>query len=167
MVGLVAKLCPTLEIPRTVACQAPLSMGFSRQEYWSGLPFPSPRDLPNPGIEPRSLTLQADSLLTELWGKPRSGVAGSKDKCTCILARHCQISLLKAVPFYSSQIVFCHFESWKLVLQYSFKLCFSYNTLSTFCLFEGHSYIFFCELSIQYFVPFSSVFVFYIFHLDF
>ena len=40
--GLVAKLCPTLATPRTVACQAPLSMGFSRQEYWSGLPFPSP-----------------------------------------------------------------------------------------------------------------------------
>ena len=52
--------------PWTVAHQAPLSMGFSRQEYWSGLPFPSPGDLPNPGIEPASLAspaLQADSLL--------------------------------------------------------------------------------------------------------
>ena len=66
--GLVAKLCPTLVIPWTVACQAPLSMGFSRQEYWSGLPFPSPRDLPDPGIDPRSPALQADSLLTELRG---------------------------------------------------------------------------------------------------
>ena len=47
-----AKSCPTLAIPWTVACQAPLSMRFSRQEYWSGLPFPSPGDLPNPGIEP-------------------------------------------------------------------------------------------------------------------
>ena len=45
-------------------------MGFSRQEYWSGLPFPSPGDLPNPGIEPGSPALQADSLLTELPGKP-------------------------------------------------------------------------------------------------
>ena len=54
--------------PWTVAHQAPLSMGFSRQEYWSGLPFPSPMDLPNPGIEPRSPTLQADSLLPELPG---------------------------------------------------------------------------------------------------
>ena len=52
--------------PWTVACQAPLSLGFSRQEYWSGLPFPSPGDLPNPGIEPGSPALQADSLLTEL-----------------------------------------------------------------------------------------------------
>ena len=47
----------------TVTHQAPLSMGFSRQEYWSGLPCPSPGDLPNPGIEPGSLALQADSLL--------------------------------------------------------------------------------------------------------
>ena len=48
--------------PRTVARQAPLSMGFSRQEYWSGLPFPSPGDLPNPGIEPGSPALQADAF---------------------------------------------------------------------------------------------------------
>ena len=46
-------------------------MGFSKQEYWSGLPFPSPGDLPNPGIEPRSPALQADSLPTELQGKPQ------------------------------------------------------------------------------------------------
>ena len=45
----------------TVACQAALSMGFSRQEYWSGLPFPSPGDLPDPGNEPRSPTLEADA----------------------------------------------------------------------------------------------------------
>ena len=64
--GLVAKLCPTLAILSTVACQAPLSVGFSRQEYWRGLPFPSPVDLPDPGIEPRSPALQADDLLTEL-----------------------------------------------------------------------------------------------------
>ena len=50
--GLVTKLCLTLATPWTVACQAPLSMGFSRQEYYSGLPFPSPGDLPNPGIKP-------------------------------------------------------------------------------------------------------------------
>ena len=54
----------------TVASQAPPSMGFSRQEYWSGLPFPSPGDLPNPRIEPGSPALQADSLPTELWRKP-------------------------------------------------------------------------------------------------
>ena len=48
--------------PWTVAHRAPLSMGFSRQEYWSGLPFPSPGDLPEPGIEPRSPALQEDAL---------------------------------------------------------------------------------------------------------
>ena len=53
-----------------VAHQTPLSMGFSRQEYWSGLPFPSPGDLPNPGIEPRSPALQADSLPAQPPGKP-------------------------------------------------------------------------------------------------
>ena len=49
----------------TVACQAPLSMKFSRQEYWNGLPFPSPGDLPDPGSEPRSPALQSDSLPSE------------------------------------------------------------------------------------------------------
>ena len=49
----------------SVARQAPLSMGFSRQEYWSGWPFPSPGDLPHPGIKPRSPALQADSLPSE------------------------------------------------------------------------------------------------------
>ena len=57
--GLLTKLCPTLMIPWTVACQAPLSMGFSRQEYCSGLPFPSSGDLPNSGMEPTSLTYPA------------------------------------------------------------------------------------------------------------
>ena len=55
--------------PWTVAYQASPSMGFSRQEYRSGLPFPPPGDLPNPGIEPRSPTLQADALWSELPGK--------------------------------------------------------------------------------------------------
>ena len=54
----------------SVAYQAPLSMEFSRQEYWSGLPFPSPGDLPDPGVEPRSPTLQADALPSEPPGKP-------------------------------------------------------------------------------------------------
>ena len=53
----------------TVAYQAPPSMGFSRQEYWSGLPFPFPGDLPDPGIEPRSPALQADALPSETPGK--------------------------------------------------------------------------------------------------
>ena len=56
--------------PWTAAHQAPLSMGFSRQEYWSGLPCPPPGDRPNPGIEPRSSALQADSTPSEPPGKP-------------------------------------------------------------------------------------------------
>ena len=54
----------------TVAYQAPPSMGFFRQEYWSGLPFPSPGDLPNPGIEPGFPALEADALTSEPPGKP-------------------------------------------------------------------------------------------------
>ena len=61
-------------IPWTVVYQASLSMGFSRQEYWSGLPFPSPGDLPDPGIKPRFPVLQADALPSEPPGKPTSQV---------------------------------------------------------------------------------------------
>ena len=64
--------------PWTVAYQAPLSVGFSRQECWSGLPFLSPGDLPNPGIEPRSPALQADILPSKPPGKP-----SMRDECNC------------------------------------------------------------------------------------
>ena len=63
--GLVVKSSPILVTPWTVALQTPLSMGFSRQEYWSGLPFPFLGYLPDPGVEPRSPALQGDSLPTE------------------------------------------------------------------------------------------------------
>ena len=72
--GLVTKSC--LATPWTVACQAPLSMGFPRQEYWSGQPFPSPEDLPNPSIKPRPPALQADSSLSEPPKKPLDRVKG-------------------------------------------------------------------------------------------
>ena len=80
--SLVAKLCPTLVAPWTVAHQAPLSMEFPRQEYWRGLPFSSPWDLPNPGIEPRSPVLQADSLLTSL---------DQGDHCPILLCPECAL----------------------------------------------------------------------------
>ena len=67
--SLVTKLYATLATPWTISCQAPLSMGFSRQQNWSGFPFPSPGDLSDPGIKPRSPALQTDSLPTELQGK--------------------------------------------------------------------------------------------------
>ena len=69
-------------IPWIVAYQSPQSMEFSRQEYWSGLPFPSPGDLPNPGIEPWSLAMQADALPSEPPGKPRS-----EERCPKITAK--------------------------------------------------------------------------------
>ena len=65
---LVVRPCPTLCDPMDLTL--PLSVGFSRQEYWSGLPFPPAGDLLNPGIEPRSPVLQSDSLLSEPPGKP-------------------------------------------------------------------------------------------------
>ena len=68
--------------PWTVAHQAPPSMEFSRQEYWSGLPFPSPGDLPDPGIEPGSPTLQADALLSEPPGKPITEMKNWKELTT-------------------------------------------------------------------------------------
>ena len=73
-------LCVT---PWTVAHQAPLSMGFSRQEYWSRLPCPPPEDLPNPGIESRSPALQADSLPSEPPGKPFVTADSAKSLQSC------------------------------------------------------------------------------------
>ena len=67
-----AKSC-LFATPWTLACQAPLSMGFPRQEYWSGLLFPSPGNLPKPGIEPGSRAFQADSLPSEPPKKLRFG----------------------------------------------------------------------------------------------
>ena len=71
----------------TVAHQALPSMEFSRQEYWSGLPFPSPGDLPDPGIELRSTALQADALTSEPPGKP-SNCIGSSETRACTLENY-------------------------------------------------------------------------------
>ena len=77
-------------IPWTVACQAPLSMAFSRQEYWSGLPCPLPGDLPDLGLEARSSALQADSLPSEPPGKPEQACFHRlKLHQLCSLERHC------------------------------------------------------------------------------
>ena len=77
--------------PWTVAYQAPQSMEFSRQEYWSGVPFPSPRDLPDPGIEPRSPALQADTLPSEPPGKPSSSPRAAD--LSKILLQTCRIMI--------------------------------------------------------------------------
>ena len=69
--------------PWTVAHKAPLSMGFPKKEYQSGLPFPSPGDIPDPGIEPASPALQADSLLSEPPGEPAGFIGrGTKPPAT-------------------------------------------------------------------------------------
>ena len=73
--------------PWTVACQAPLSMGFPRQEYWSGLPFPSPGDLPNPGIEPLSPALEGGFFTTEPPGKPAEKLVGFPS-CSAVKRPH-------------------------------------------------------------------------------
>ena len=73
----------------TVSYQSPPSMGFSRQEYWSGLPFPSPEDLPNPGIEPRSPALQTDALLSEPPRKPN--LCNSKGPYPWITPSHLRV----------------------------------------------------------------------------
>ncbi|CAI9172100.1 unnamed protein product [Rangifer tarandus platyrhynchus] len=76
--SLVTKLCPTLVTLCTIASQVPLSMGFPRQAYWNGLPFPSPGDLLNPGTEPKSPAWQVDALpLSHLGSPPKQKSAKS------------------------------------------------------------------------------------------
>jgi len=71
---LIAKLCDSFSTPWTVAHQVPLSMGFSRQEYWSELPFSSSESLPNPGIKLMSPALAGGFFTAEPPGKPRNGL---------------------------------------------------------------------------------------------
>ena len=100
---LVAQSCQLFVTSWTVAHQTPLSVEFSRQEYWSGLLFPSPGDLPDSGIEPGSLALQADSLLSEPPRKPHmclsvlvivqmcgTNVPVYLSPCICTCARVCR-----------------------------------------------------------------------------
>ena len=96
--------------PWAVAYQAPLSMEFSRQEYWSELPFPSPGDLPDPGIEPGSPTLQADALPSEPPGKPcyRLGRNISSTVCCTLMVSPGGCSLLN----YDDDLMFE--ELWKV-----------------------------------------------------
>ena len=94
--GVLVKVLVTQSCPRLFAtlwtCEAPLSMKFSRQEYWSGLPFPSPGDLPNPGIEPGSPALQADALSSEPPRKP-----GTDLRCVSVREMNSSQDTLAAV----------------------------------------------------------------------
>ena len=78
---LVSKWCPTLATPWNVVCQAPLSVRFPRREYWNVLPFPSPGDLPNPGINPR--LLHCKWILYHWATKEDAGMARSKKSNKC------------------------------------------------------------------------------------
>ena len=90
----VAQSCSTLcNAIDCIAYQAPPSMEFSRREYWSGLPFPSPGDLPNPGIEPRCPTLQADALPSEPSGKLADGDYSHEIKGRLLLGRKAMTNL--------------------------------------------------------------------------
>ena len=75
----------SLVTPWTTACQTLLSMGFPRQEYWNGLPFPSPWDLPNPGIEPTSPTLAGGFFTTEPPGTVHESIWNARNKCHLLL----------------------------------------------------------------------------------
>ena len=90
--------------PWTIACQVPLSIGFSRQERWSGLPFPYPGDLPDPGIEPRSPSLQADVLHSEPPGKLLAWL-GAFYLFISIFGNHPKDNLIKLVAAGGGQIL--------------------------------------------------------------
>ena len=98
----VVQSCPTLCDTMDSAYQASPSMGFSRQEYWSGLPFPSPGDPPNPGIEPGSPALEADALTSEPPGKAGRDVAylkvWRKARVTRLLPPKCGVGTLPSFP---------------------------------------------------------------------
>ena len=99
--------------PWTVAQQAPLSMGLSRQEYWSGLPCPSSGDLPSPGTKPRCPTLQADSLPSEPPGKPIDHGGGfyfnpNVRRCIEVLIWRTEVSYI-SYAFAVAVVLFCFF----------------------------------------------------------
>ena len=88
--------------PWTVACQAPLSMGFSWQEYWSGLPSPSPRDHPYPGIEPVSLALAGGFFTTEPPGKPPTllGLMSTTQWVKLAAAQHLHFAIFQILKIF-------------------------------------------------------------------
>ena len=126
--------------PWTVAYKSPLSMEFSRQEYWSGLPFPSPGDLPDPGIKPMSPALQADALPSEISGKPLS-LPNSKptsissttlyDTKIYISYKLFQASLLKLIDDSISVFLYIVFSLFMSMLQSCPTLCDPINPYET------------------------------------
>ena len=103
--------------PWTVTCQAPLSLEFSRQEYWSGQPFPSPGYLPNPGIEPGFPVLQADSLPSEPPGKPFKGVEGGHCSTRCTAFLESLAREMKSLLLATSGPLRGHLDMWGRVFR--------------------------------------------------
>ena len=113
-----------MQPPWTVACQAPLFMGFSRQEYWSEFPFPSPGDLPNPEIKPASLALAGRFSTTEPPGKPiflcaffRDYVSSLSGRTPAMVIRYCPCriwGILRLTPSESSVLLCCHINQSSL-----------------------------------------------------
>ena len=123
--GLVNKVCPTLVTPWTVGCQAPLSMGFFRQEYQSGLPFSSPGDPPNPGIKPTSLTCSALAgrffTTNATWEAWELGLAFSyRNTVVHMSGLKPQERALKRKPL--SFIVYLAFERFLTCLDQTFRI---------------------------------------------
>ena len=102
----------------TVAYQALLSMGFSRQEYWIGLLFPSPGDLPDPGIEPRSPTLQADALTSEPPGKLLLIVLPEFSHITTRKVGKCKLGLKQHVQL---NLRFCYYKSTRIDIEWQLE----------------------------------------------
>ena len=127
--------------PWTVAYQEPQSTEFSRQEYWSGLLFPSPRDLPNPGIEPRFPVLQADALPSEPPGKPWK-IYGTLQNWTHIADKHGFLCSLNSIAWVFPQDLSCFWIT--LVIVYAIRKM--HNNLW---------YLIFCQVAIA--VPLCSL----------
>ena len=104
----VAQSCQTLCNPMDCSLLGSSIHGFSRQKYWTGLPFPSPGDLPYSGIKLRSCTLQADSLLSKPPGKPNTEYIPLRMKCSCQLSHSYQFPFLTVFFLFAQMIQLGH-----------------------------------------------------------
>ena len=116
--------CPTRWYPMDCSPQAPLSMGFSRQEYWRGLPWPPPEDLPNPGIKPRSTTLEADTGLRG-WRSNVRWVSGKMVRQTSVppFVRSTDPAMMWAPRGEWATSLFQSASVWAKLLQACLTLC--------------------------------------------
>ena len=137
----VAQSCPTLQ---------PYSMEFSRPEYWSGQPFPSPRDLPSPGIEPRSPALQVDSLLAEPQGKPNKYYSFSfrnKNTIGQYLEVIYQFDILATL-----NLIYCSHQLYPRTVTLQYIILFIYS-IKFIKIFNFLAYLYVC----LFYVPFISM----------